>query len=171
MPLHSMQDLLVSELRDLYNAEKQLIEALPKIAEKTSSQTLRKAILDHLEQTRGHAARLERACSELGVKPTGKKCKAMEGLVAEGDEMLEDDGDEAVRDAGIITAAQRVEHYEIAAYGGAIAFAEELGRDSIARLLKQTIDEEEEADRKLTEIAETEVNEAALAVTPASSAR
>jgi ferritin-like metal-binding protein YciE len=164
MPLNSMKELLVSELRDLYSAEKQLVQALPKMAKKASSPALKQAILDHLEETRTHVTRIEDACKELDAKPTGKKCKGMEGLVEEGKEMMEEEGEEAVRDAGLITAAQRVEHYEMAAYGCAITFAKELGESRVAKLLTQTLEEEEAADKKLTEIAEGEVNEAAMAV-------
>lgn len=164
MSLNSMQELLISELKDLYSAEKQLVQALPKLAKNATSETLKQAFTDHLEETRTHVQRLEQACDELGAKPTGKKCKGMEGLVDEGQEVIDEDAEDAVRDAALIAAAQRVEHYEMAAYGCAITYAEELGLTSVAKLLKQTIAEEEAADKKLTEIAESEVNEAALAV-------
>jgi ferritin-like metal-binding protein YciE len=164
MSLNSMQDLLISELRDLYSAEKQLIQALPKMAKNASDAALKEAFTSHLEETRGHAERLEQACAELGVKPVGKKCKGMEGLIEEGNEILTEEAEDAVRDAALITAAQRVEHYEIAAYGGAITFARLLGEDGVADLLEATLEEEEAADEKLTSIAEDSVNAAAVAV-------
>jgi ferritin-like metal-binding protein YciE len=162
MPLATMKDLLVDELSDLYSAEKQLVKALPKVAKAVASPRLKKAITDHLEQTKGHVERLEQAFNTLGVKAKRKACKGMAGLLEEGDEMCNEDGDDAVRDAGIIGAAQRVEHYEMAAYGCAIAFARNLGEDQVAELLSNTLAEEEAADKKLTSIAEKEVNEAAL---------
>jgi ferritin-like metal-binding protein YciE len=162
MPLATMKELLIDELSDLYSAEKQLVKALPKVAKAITSPHLQEAITDHLEQTRGHVERLEQAFSTLGVKAKRKTCKGMTGLLKEGDEICNEDGDDAVRDAGIIGAAQRVEHYEMAAYGTAIAFARNLGEAEIATLLTSTLEEEEAADRKLTSIAEKEVNEAAL---------
>src|SRR5689334_8546635 len=117
MPLQSLQDLLVDELRDLYSAEKQLVKALPKVAKAISSPRLKQAIESHLQQTEGHVTRLEEIFETLGEKATGKKCKGMQGLLEEGEETIGEDGVDAVRDAGIIAAAQRVEHYEIAAYG------------------------------------------------------
>lgn len=166
MSLESMQDLLLEELRDLYNAEQQLTKALPKMVEKTASPTLRQAFQAHLRETEGQVARLEQIFDSLDEKPTGKKCKGMEGLVGEGDDMLSEKGSEAVRDAGIIAAAKRVEHYEIAAYGCAVNFAHLLGRQDIAALLQQTLSEEKAADEKLSRIAEQEVNSHAMA-TPA----
>jgi len=162
MSLESMQDLMLEELRDLYNAEQQLTKALPKMVEKTSNPTLRQAFQTHLRETEGHVARLEQIFERLDEKPTGKKCKGMEGLIDEGDDMLSEKGSEAVRDAGIIAAAQRVEHYEIAAYGCAINFAKLLGRQDFAALLTQTLSEEKAADEKLSRIAEQEVNNFAM---------
>ncbi len=163
MSLDTMQDLLIAELRDIYSAEKQILKALPKMAKAAESSALKKAFTSHLTETKGHVARLEQIFKSLEKRPGGKKCKGMEGLLKEGSEMCEEDGEDAVRDAGIISAAQRVEHYEIAAYGCAIAFAESLGENKIAGLLKQTRDEEEAADDKLTSIADGEVNPAAVA--------
>lgn len=166
MSLETMQDLMLDELRDLYNAEQQLTKALPKMVEKSSSMTLRQAFQNHLQETEGHVTRLEQIFESLDEKATGKKCKGMEGLIDEGDDMLSETGSDAVRDAGIIAAAQRVEHYEIAAYGCAINFAQLLGRQDIASLLQQTLSEEKAADEKLSRIAEQEVNSHAMA-TPA----
>lgn len=162
MSLESMQDLLVEELRDLYNAEQQLVKALPHIAEKTGTPSLRRAIQDHLRETREHLTRLEQIFSGLGEKPAGRKCRGMAGLLDEGEDILSEKGLDPVRDAGIIASAQRVEHYEIAAYGCALAFAQLLGRHDIVNLLQQTLDEEKAADRKLTAIAEGEVNSEAM---------
>ena len=162
MSLESMQDLLVEELRDLYNAEQQLVKALPRIAEKAAAPSLRQALQDHLRETQGQLTRLEQIFSGLGTQPTGKKCKGMEGLLNESEDILSEEGLEPVRDAGIIAAANRVEHYEIAAYGCAMTFAQLLGRQDIVTLLQQTLDEEKAADRKLTAIAEGEVNSEAL---------
>ena len=163
MKLKTLDDLLVKELRDLYSAEKQLIRALPKMAKGANSEALRDAITDHLEVTRVHAERLEKIFEMLEVSSRGPKCAAMEGLIEEGSQMLEEEGDPSVIDAGIIGAAQRVEHYEIAGYGVARTFARLLGRDKIADLLQTTLDEEAETDKKLTELAESEINvEAAM---------
>jgi ferritin-like metal-binding protein YciE len=162
MSLDSMHDLLLEELRDLYNAEQQLLKALPKIAEKVTTPSLREAIETHCRETEGHALRLERIFNGLGEKATGKKCKGMEGVLDEGDELLSEKGSETVRDAGIIAAAQRVEHYEIAGYGSAISFAQLLGHHDIVALLEETLAEEQAADEKLSMIAEEEVNQHAM---------
>ena len=154
MKINSLQELYVDQLRDLYDAENQLIKALPKMAEGSTSDELRQGFEEHLEQTRGHVQRLEQILERLGEKPKGKKCKAMEGLVKEGSETLEEDMQEDVKDAGIIAAAQRVEHYEIAAYGTVRTYADLLGQDDDARLLEQTLEEEKETDEKLTQLAE-----------------
>jgi len=153
LKLESLRDLYLEELRDLYSAENQLIAALPKMAEAASDQHLKQAFLDHLEQTKTHAARLERIFETLGLKPTGETCQAMEGLVKEGAQMIKAHGDAVVRDSGLIGAAQRVEHYEMAGYGTARSLAERLGEDEAADLLQETLDEEGEADHLLTEIA------------------
>jgi ferritin-like metal-binding protein YciE len=160
--MDSLNDLFEDELKDIYNAEKQLTKALPKMAKKASSQELKNAFTSHLKETEGHVARLEKIGQGLGIKLTGKKCHAMEGLVEEGKEVIDEDGDESVIDAALIGAAQRVEHYEIAAYGTVRAMAETLGHRDVAKLLQQTLDEEGAADKKLTSIAEGGVLEAAL---------
>lgn len=158
MALNSLHDLYVEELKDLYNAENQLLKALPRMAKAATAPDLKAAFEDHLEVTRGHVDRLERIFGKLGVSPKGKKCKAMEGLVAEGKEVMEEDGEEAVMDAALIAAAQRVEHYEMAGYGCVRTFAKLLGYNDAARLLQETLDEEGDADKKLTELAETSIN-------------
>jgi ferritin-like metal-binding protein YciE len=163
MSLDTMRDLLIDEMSDIYNAEKQLVRALPKMAKASASPTLKKAFLSHLEETKGHVTRLEQAFAAMSEKPKRKKCKAMEGLVEEGAEMCAEDGEDAVRDAGLIGAAQRVEHYEVAAYGGVVAYAEALGEDKVASILSKTLKEEHAANDKLSTIAESEVNPAALA--------
>ena len=163
MKLKDMNSLLAHEVKDLLHAEKQLTRALPKMASAVNDQRLRKAIENHLRETEEHVQRLERVCSELGIAARGERCAAMEGLIAEGSELLEqDDADPAVRDAAIIAAAQRVEHYEIAGYGAARAFAQQLGLESVVELLQQTLDEEGAADKKLTEVAESSVNPRAM---------
>jgi ferritin-like metal-binding protein YciE len=164
MSLDTMRNLLVAELRDLYSAERQLVKALPKLAKAATSPTLKQALTTHLAETRGHLARLDDIFETLDKRPRGKKCKGMEGLIDEGDERADRKGDDAVLDAGIIAAAQRIEHYEIASYGCSIAFAETLGEAKIAALLKQTRDEEEAADDRLTAIADAEVNPAAASL-------
>lgn len=154
MALESLNDLFVEQLRDLYDAENQLIKALPKMAEGANSDELRQGFEEHLEQTKVHAQRLEQVFEQLGEKAKTKKCKAMEGLIKEGSETLEEEMNEDVKDAAIIAAAQRVEHYEIAGYGTARTFASLLGEDESASLLEQTLEEEKETDVKLTELAE-----------------
>lgn len=153
----TLEMALEDSLKDLYSAEKQLTAALPKMAKAATNETLREAFLSHLEETKGHMARLEKAAQLIDVKPSGKKCKAMEGLLEEGKEVLEFKQHSAVIDALLIGAAQRVEHYEIAAYGTARALAERTGNAEVAKLLQQTLDEEGACDKKLTEIAESEV--------------
>jgi ferritin-like metal-binding protein YciE len=162
MKLDTLKKLYVEELRDLYNAENQLLKALPKMAKGSSSDELKKAFEDHLEQTEGHVERLEKIFKALGENPKGKTCKAMKGLVEEGSEILEEDGDDSVLDAGIIAAAQKVEHYEIASYGTVRTFAELLGEEDAVDLLQQTLDEEGEADKLLNELAQEIVNPEAL---------
>ena len=155
MKANSLRELFVEELRDLYDAENQLIKALPKMAEGSSSPELREAFEEHLGQTRNHATRLEKIFAGLGEKPKAEKCKGMEGLVKEGSDLLkEDDFDPEVKDAAIIGAAQRVEHYEIAGYGTVRTFAELLGEEEAVSLLEETLEEEKETDQKLTELAE-----------------
>ena len=154
MANNSLRELYVEELRDLYSAETQLVKALPKMAKGAADDQLRTAFEEHLRQTSEHVSRLEQIFEQLGEKASGKKCLGMEGLVKEGSEMLKDsDFEEQVKDAGIIGAAQRVEHYEIAAYGTVRAFAELLGEDEHVSLLQTTLDEEKQADEKLTQLA------------------
>lgn len=158
MALATMHDLMIAELKDLYSAETQLVKALPKMAKGVAAASLRKAFEDHLAQTQEQVSRLEQIFEMLGVSPRGKKCKGMEGLLEEGTEMLEEEGDAAVKDAGIIASAQRVEHYEIAAYGSTLAFATLMGHSEIAELLETTLNEEKAADELLSSIAEEEIN-------------
>lgn len=155
--LDSLKSLLQDQVRDLYSAENQLVKALPKMVKAATSVQLRSAFSSHLEQTRDHVDRLQQIAEMLETKPGGKKCKAMEGLVAEGAEVLEEDGEDTVIDAALIAAAQRVEHYEISAYGSAIAMAEQLGEQRIIKLLRKTLDEESAADEKLSGISMDEV--------------
>jgi len=156
--MESLQDLLVNELKDLYNAENQLIKALPKMAKAASNPDLQQAFTTHLEETKEHAERLEKIFETLDESPKGKKCKAMEGLIEEGKEMMEEDAEPEVLDAALISAAQKVEHYEIASYGSARTWAQDIGQDQVAELLQATLDEEAETDRKLSQLAETLVN-------------
>jgi ferritin-like metal-binding protein YciE len=149
----ALKELYIDELKDIYNAENQLVKALPKIAKAATSGELRTGFEEHLEQTRGHVQRLEQIFKDLGEKPSGKKCKGMEGLVAEGQEMMEEDFEGDVMDAALISAAQRVEHYEIAAYGTVRTYAELLGEENAVQLLEQTLEEEKETDQKLTDLA------------------
>jgi ferritin-like metal-binding protein YciE len=165
MKLESLHDLFVDELKDLYNAEHQLLKALPKMAKAASSSQLAKAFTEHLEETKGQVDRLEKVFKELDASPKGKTCKAMEGLLKEGKEVMEEDADPSVKDAALIAAAQRVEHYEMAGYGCVRTFARSLGFEKAARLLQATLDEEGAADHKLTKLAETVIN--AKAVAPA----
>lgn len=159
--LDTLKALLQEQVRDLYSAENQLVKALPKLAKAATSETLRDAFTGHLEQTREHVDRLQQIAEMLETKPGGKKCKAMEGLVAEGADVLEEKGEDAVIDAALIAAAQRVEHYEISAYGSAIAMAEQLGEQRVIKLLRKTLDEESAADEKLSGISTGEVLPAA----------
>jgi ferritin-like metal-binding protein YciE len=154
MKQNNLKSLYVDELRDLYSSEQQLIKALPKMAKAANSDELRKGFEGHLEQTRAHATRLEQILSALGEPVKDKKCKGMAGIVAEGGEMMSEDFDGALMDAALISAAQRVEHYEIAAYGAVHAYAELMGEGEAASLLQQTLDEEKETDQKLTELSE-----------------
>lgn len=153
MKMTTLQDLYVEELKDIYNAEQQLLKALPKMAKAASSEQLKTAFKDHLEQTQTHVQRLETIFEALDQTPKGKKCKGMEGVIAEGTEMIEEDADPEVKDAGLISAAQRAEHYEMAAYGCVRTYAQLLGEDEAADLLQTTLDEEGDADKKLTELS------------------
>lgn len=148
----ALKELFIDELKDIYSAENQLIKALPKMAKAATSDDLRAGFEEHLEQTKEHARRIEEICAELGEKPTGKKCVGMEGLIGEGKEMM-DEFEDDVLDAAMISAAQRVEHYEIAAYGTVRTYAELLGHDRAVELLEKTLEEEKETDQKLTELA------------------
>jgi ferritin-like metal-binding protein YciE len=156
--LQTLEDLYMAMLKDLYSAEKQLVKALPKMAKNAQSSELQRAFQDHLKQTEGHVERIERIFSELGGSPRGKKCVGMEGLVEEGNELLQENVDPDVLDAGLVAAAQKVEHYEIASYGTVRTWAQRLGYNSAAQLLQQTLDEEGEANKKLTQVAESHVN-------------
>ncbi len=154
MTIDNLRDLYKEQLEDLYSAEQQLIKALPKMAKAANSEELRSAFEDHLEQTKGHAQRIETIFEQMGEKLTAKKCKAMEGLVKEGSEVMEEDMEDGLKDAALIAAAQRVEHYEIAGYGCVKAYAARLGDEEAASLLEQTLEEEKEADQLLNGIAE-----------------
>jgi ferritin-like metal-binding protein YciE len=155
MKLESLRDLYLEQLRDLYDAENQLIEALPKMAESASSADLRRGFNDHLRQTHEHVARLERIFKKLNAKPTGQTCQGMKALIKESAEMNKLKSDAEVKDAGLIAAAQRVEHYEIAGYGTARTYAELLGDEEAARSLERTLQEEEETDDRLADLAES----------------
>jgi len=162
MKLDTLKTLYTNELRDLYNAEGQLLKALPKMAKAASSDELKDAFEKHLEQTKSHVERLEEVFEDIGEKPKGKTCRAMKGLIEEGSEILQEDGEESVIDAGIIVAAQKVEHYEIAGYGSVRTFAQLLGKDRSAELLQTTLEEESEANQLLNKLAEDIVNPEAL---------
>jgi ferritin-like metal-binding protein YciE len=162
MALNSVQDLLIDELRDIYHAERQLVKALPKMAKASKSSQLRQAFEHHLEQTNGHVDRLEQVFEKLGKGARGQRCEAMQGLIEEAQELMEEIKTPEVLDVGLITAAQKVEHYEISAYGSACALAKSLGQDEVVRLLAETLEEEKEADEKLNQIALSDVNQAAL---------
>ena len=159
-----LRELYIDELKDLYNAESQLLKALPKMAKAASSGELRQGFEEHLEQTKGQVQRLEQIFQKLGESPKGKKCRGMEGLIEEGSEVMEQDFDGAVKDAALIGAAQRVEHYEIAGYGTVRSIAETLGEDDHVSLLEETLEEEKETDEKLTQLAE-QINKEASQLT------
>ena len=162
MKLDTLEKLYVDELRDIYNAENQLLKALPKMAKGASSPDLKDAFETHLRQTESHVERLEQIFGELDQSPKGKTCRAMKGLIEEGSEILKEDGEDSVLDAGIIVAAQKVEHYEMAAYGSARTFARLLGQEKAAELLQTTLDEESETNESLNQLAENIVNPEAL---------
>jgi len=153
MEENRLKHLYVEELKDLYSAETQLVKALPKMAKAATSEELQTGFEEHLEQTKGHVLRLEEIFKALGESPKGKKCKGMEGLIKEGAEVIEEDIAPEEKDAGLISAAQRVEHYEMAGYGCVRTYAKLLGEDDAASLLQQTLDEEKTTDEKLTELA------------------
>lgn len=161
MAAHTLSDLYVEELRDLYNAERQILKALPKIIKAASHDDLKEALESHRQQTEGHVTRLEQIFEYLGKNAKGKTCHGMEGVLSEGAELIEEGPEAEVLDAGIIAAAQRVEHYEIAAYGSVRTWAEQLGLNDHVELLEQTLDEEKEADQKLTQLATESINEEA----------
>jgi ferritin-like metal-binding protein YciE len=161
--MNTLADLFQDELRDVYDAEKRILKALPKMAKAASDEQLRDAFTTHLEETRGHVERLEQVFASLDLKVKGKRCMGMEGILAEGAELMGEDGDEAVLDAGLIASAQRVEHYEITAYGSLMAWAKVLGYDDAIELLGENEREEKEADQKLTDIAEGLINQQATA--------
>ena len=156
--LNSLEDLLVLELEDLYDGEKRVCDLLPKMAEAATAPGLRRAFLDHLQQTKGQLARLEQMFADLGRQPSGETCDAMKGLIKESEDIISATGNPHVKDAALISAAQRIEHYEISGYGTARSYAEHLGRTSISRLLPATLDEEAETDQQLTHLAELSIN-------------
>jgi ferritin-like metal-binding protein YciE len=164
MSLDSLQNLFIEELRDIYNGEKQILRALPKMAKAAESSQLQQAFTKHLKETEGHVQRLERIFQDLGQAVRGKQCKGMEGIIEEGKEILDKESDESVLDAALIASAQKVEHYEIAVYGTLRTYAELLGHSAAARLLEQTLTEEEATDQKLTQLGESGINQAAVAV-------
>lgn len=164
MKLASLQDLYEEELKDIYYAEKKIVKALPAMAKAATSPELKQAFQSHLEQTREHVSRLDQVFEGLGIRSKSKTCRAMDGIIAECEEFLDEDATPEVRDAGLISMAQRVEHYEIAAYGTVKTYAKQLGKSDQARLLDQTLREESETDKKLTQLAETRgVNQKATA--------
>ena len=155
---NSFQDLFVDQLEDLYDAEQRLTQALPKMSDAANSNQLKQAFRQHLTETQGHVSRLETIFRQLGTDPKRETCQAMKGLISEGEEIVDAKGDPAIKDAALIAAAQRVEHYEISGYGTARSFALRLGRTEAANLLQQTLEEEKAADQKLNQIAEGSVN-------------
>lgn len=166
LELNSLEDLLVEQLRDLYDAEHRLAEALPKMADAATAPSLRQAFLDHLEETKNQITRLEQVFNSIDKLAERQTCQAMKGLLAEGSEVMDAKGNPLVRDAALIAAAQRVEHYEMAGYGTARSFAEQLDLPNVVELLQATLDEEGAADKKLTEIASRRINPAALRSAP-----
>ena len=162
MKLDSLETLYVEELRDLYNAEQQILKALPKMAKAASSSNLQKGFQEHLQQTKGQVQRLDQIFADLGRSPKGKKCEAMEGLLKEGAELLDAEAEPSVLDAALIAAAQRVEHYEIAGYGCVRTYAKLLGHGEATTLLQQTLDEEKSTDEKLTKLAVGSINTEAV---------
>jgi ferritin-like metal-binding protein YciE len=158
MKLNTLQDLYIHELKDLYSAENQIVKALPKMAKEASAPELRTAFEEHLQQTREHVSRLERIFERMNESPKGSSCDGMKGIISEGEDLMDEDADESVCDAALIGAAQRVEHYEMAAYGSVRTYARQLGYQEDAALLQRTLDEEGATDKKLTSIAESHVN-------------
>ena len=160
--MKNLQELFEHQLQDLYSAENQLIEALPKMVKNANDSKLKKAFEGHLEETKNQKTRLEEICKELDIDPSGEKCKAMAGLIKEAEGFIEEAEDDDVMDAGLIAEAQRVEHYEIAGYGTAVQYAKQLGHKDIAKMLKETLDEEYGANDKLNDMAESRLNEEAI---------
>lgn len=160
--MKTLEDLFEHQIKDLYSAETQLIEALPKMAKKAKDRELREAFEHHLKETKNQKSRIETICSELDITPYGETCEAMKGMIKEAENFLEVVADEEVMDAGLIAEAQRVEHYEISGYGTAVRFAEQLGHRDIAEKLQETLDEEYQADSKLGKIAENRLNKKAI---------
>jgi len=161
MPMSTLKELYIEELEDIYDAEQQITEALPKMMNAASSPALRSSFEQHLEQTRGQIERLDQILEKLDADKNGKPCKGMRGIIAEGNEVLKEEAAPEVRDAALISAAQRVEHYEMASYGTAVTFARQLGEDQAAQLLEQTLEEEKQTDLKLTKLAESRINKKA----------
>jgi ferritin-like metal-binding protein YciE len=158
MELKTLNDLFIHQLKDLYGAEQQLLQAMPKVEAKITSGELKRTFARHREETTQHVSRLEKAFESLGIKPTAEKCKAMEGLLKETMQFMEEEADKPVMDAGLIACAQRVEHYEIAGYGTACTYAKYLGHQEALNLLKQTLSEEKKTDERLTVLAESTIN-------------
>jgi ferritin-like metal-binding protein YciE len=167
----TMNDLLMEQLRDLHDAEQQITKALPKMIKAAHSADLKNAFDEHLQQTENHVSRLEQIFNRLGEKSSGEKCDAMQGLIKEGEKMIDNTDEGEVRDAGLIAAAQRVEHYEMSAYGSARTFAQILGHRDAASLLDQTLEEEKEADAKLNRLATSKINREALGASGVSSGK
>lgn len=165
MKLESLHKLYVQQLKDLYSAENQLLKALPKMQEAATNEELKQAFGDHLNETKEQVARLEKVFKSLDFEPGGHKCEAMAGLIKEGEEMIKADAPNEVRDAGLIAAAQRVEHYEMAGYGTCRAYAEKMGDQEAADILQQTLDEEARADESLNRLAERSINFLAMQTT------
>ena len=159
--MKNLEDLFKHELKDLYSAETQLLEAFPRLQKNATDEKLKKAFDEHLKETQQHKKRIEEVCEELNMDPKGEKCKAMEGLIKELDHFLEQDTEKDVKDAGLVAEAQRIEHYEISGYGTTIRYAKELGYKEIASKLHKTLEEEFSADEKLTKIAEGRLNKKA----------
>lgn len=160
--MKNLEELFEHQLQDLYSAEDQLTDALPKMVKNAKDAKLKKAFEDHLEETKNHKKRLEDICKELDINPKGEKCKAMEGLIKEAEGFLKEDLTDDVKNAGMIAEAQRVEHYEISGYGTAVRYAKELGHMDIAEKLKKTLDEEYNADKTLNDLAENRLNKKAI---------
>ena len=159
---NSLNDLFVQQLKDLYDGEQQLTEALPLMAKAATSSQLKNAFQEHFRETQGHVQRLEQVFRAINCEPEREACPAMKGMIKEGNDVMSATGDPAVRDAALIAAAQRVEHYEMAGYGAVRTFAQQLGRQDLATILQQTLEEEGAADKKLTTIAQSGVNQSAV---------